>query len=334
MAIILDDISHKAAFYPFTNVRSLADMRMGIFTFSERWSVSTMDSIYVLSEVGKEDGYNLNEIFPANVLMGHGSEKEKHIELKNPWEIITNNAFAIREDFKLIAHKRSSLKLSLTNNIINEPDIFVEKGVKAEFVTFNASEGPIYIGKNVEIMEGTLIRGPVAICEGAVIKLGSKIYGGTTIGPWCVAGGEIKNSILTKYSNKSHDGYLGDSILGEWCNLGAGTSNSNVKNTAGIINIWNNETQSFNQNGVKCGLLMGDYSRTAINTSFNTGTVVGTCCNIFGNEVPPKYIRDFTWGKESYQLEKAFKDIENWKKLKSKYFTEKEKQALQKIYPN
>ena len=162
--------------------------------------------------------------------------------------------------------------------------------------------------------------------------MGAKIYGATTIGPYCLANGEIKNSILMGYSNKSHDGYLGDSVIGVWCNLGAGTSNSNLKNTAGIVKVWSNEKNDFINAGNKCGLLMGDYSRSAINTSFNTGTLTGISCNIFGNVFPSKFIEDFTWGNEKYIFEKAISDINNWKKLKGLNITEEEIKSLKNIY--
>lgn len=332
MAIILDDITHKSNFYPFTNTRSLADIRMGIFTFCERWSFKTKDIIYVLSEIENDIAYDYYEKFPANVFNEEDGNQVKKIEVGSPWEIISNNAKAIESDFKLVIQKKLSAKLSLTNNLINEPNIFVENGVKVEFATLNASAGPIYIGKNAEIMEGSLIRGPVAICEGALIKMGSKIYEGSTIGPYCVAGGEIKNSIMMGYSNKSHDGYLGDSIIGHWCNLGAGTSNSNVKNTAGTIKVWDNTSKNFVPKGNKYGMIMGDYCRTSINTTINTGTVIGTCCNIFGTGFPPKFIKDFTWGSEKYDFNKALKDIQNWKQMKGKNLNEKEKVSLAKIY--
>ena len=184
-------------------------------------------------------------------------------------------------------------------------------------------------------MEGALIRGPFALCEGAVVKMGSKIYGATTMGPYCVVGGEIKNSILFGYSNKAHEGYLGDSIIGEWCNLGAGTSNSNLKNSAGDVKIWNQATGKWGNAGTKCGLLMGDYSRSAINTSFNTGAVVGVSANVFGEGLTPAFIPGFSWGFKpavKYEFDKAIRDIENWKKLKGKLLTEEERTQLRNIF--
>src|SRR5436190_2646087 len=166
----------------------------------------------------------------------------------------------------MITSGRVSQPLSTTNKVTAAENVFLEAGAVVEHCILNASTGPIYIGKNALVMEGSVIRGAFALCEGAILKMGSKIYGATTIGPNCVAGGEIKNSVMFGYSNKAHDGYLGDSVIGEWCNLGAGTTNSNVKNTAGEVKVWNNATNEYLPVGIKCGLLMGDYSRAAINT--------------------------------------------------------------------
>lgn len=252
-----------------------------------------------------------------------------------PWQIFQLNDWAIREDFALITGKRKSKAISKTNKLIKPSRIFVEEGVKMEHCILNAAEGPIYIGKNALIMEGTCIKGPVAICEGTVVKMGTKIYGATTIGPFCTAGGEIKNSVLFAYSNKAHDGYLGDSVLGAWCNLGAGTSNSNIKNNAGEVKYWVDADKKEISAGNKGGLLMGDYSKAAINTSFNTGTVVGVCCNVVAPGLTPKLIPNFSWGADGitkYKLNKALVDIDNWKKLKGLTITDREKQILTDIY--
>lgn len=178
-----------------------------------------------------------------------------------------------------------------------------------------------------------MLYGPVSIGEGATIKMGAKIYGATTIGPSCIAGGEIKNSVMFGFSNKAHDGYLGDSVVGEWCNMGAGTSSSNIKNNASTVMVW---TQKGMVNvGLKCGVMMGDYSRTAINTSINTGTVIGVCSNVFGSGLTPKFIPSFSWGSEGvlrYRLEKALSDINNWKQLKGEVVSEKEKTVLKHIF--
>lgn len=254
-------------------------------------------------------------------------------EIKYPWNIFSLNAWAIEQDFALLTEGRKSQKISGTNNVANPSNVFIEKGANVECCYLNANEGPIYIGKDAVIMEGTLIRGPVAICEGAVVKMGAKIYGGTTIGPKCTAGGEIKNSVMFGHSNKSHDGYMGDAVIGEWCNWGAGTSNSNMKNNASGVVVW---TPSGAVNvGLKCGVLMGDYSRAAINTSINTGTVIGACANVYGNGLTPKYIPSFSWGSDGlqrYELEKAFLDINNWKLLKGSALTSGERTILKHIF--
>lgn len=259
--------------------------------------------------------------------------KDEFREVQFPWEISQENSWAIRQDFELLASGKKTQKISSTNKLTKVENIFLEKGVQMEHCYLNASDGPIYIGRNAVIMEGSMLRGPLAICENAVVKMGTKIYGATTIGPNCTAGGEIKNSVLFGNSNKAHDGYLGDSVIGEWCNMGAGTSNSNVKNTASTVSIW---TRNGPANvGLKCGVLMGDYSRTAINTSINTGTVIGVSCNVFGNGLTPKYIPSFSWGSdgvERYQFEKAVSDIENWKQLKHQLLSENEKKILKHIF--
>jgi UDP-N-acetylglucosamine diphosphorylase/glucosamine-1-phosphate N-acetyltransferase len=250
-----------------------------------------------------------------------------------PWDIVQLNDWAIREDFELLTRKRKSQPISRTNKAINPKNVFVEKGAIVEHSILNASSGPIYIGRNAMIMEGCMIRGPFAMGEGATLKMGAKIYGATTLGPGCVFGGEVKNSVVFGYSNKAHDGYLGDSVVGEWCNMGAGTSNSNMKNNASEVRVWTPKGQIGA--GMKSGVMMGDYSRTAINTSINTGTVIGVCCNVFGAGLTPKYIPSFSWGSEGvnrYDFEKALQDIAAWKKLKGKDVNDNEKSILKYIF--
>jgi UDP-N-acetylglucosamine diphosphorylase/glucosamine-1-phosphate N-acetyltransferase len=259
--------------------------------------------------------------------------KDKIKALQFPWEIFQWNDAAIRDDFELITAKRKSQPVSKTNVAIKPSQIFIEKGAVVEYSVLNASTGPIYIGKNAEVMEGSMIRGPFALGEGSVLKMGSKVYGATSIGPYCAAAGEIKNSVIFGNSNKAHDGYLGDSVIGEWCNLGAGTSNSNLKNNASEVKIWTPKGEVVAGN--KCGVLMGDYSRAAINTSFNTGTVVGACCNVVGSGLTPKYLPSFSWGNDGidrYDFDKAISDIQNWKKLKGKKLSANEKTILKYIF--
>lgn len=259
--------------------------------------------------------------------------EEEVARIQYPWHIFQLNDKAIRQDFDLLTKKRKSQPVSKTNKVINPAALFIEKGANIEHSVINASTGPVYIGKNAEVLEGCNIRGPFAMGEGAVLKMGTKVYGATTLGPYCTGGGEIKNSVLFGYSNKAHDGYLGDSVIGEWCNLGAGTTNSNLKNNASEVGVWTPHGEI--PAGIKCGVMMGDYSRTAINTSINTGTIIGVCCNVFGNGLTPKYIPGFSWGSEGvkhYEFEKALGDIEAWKQLKGESITENERKILKYIF--
>lgn len=249
-----------------------------------------------------------------------------------PWHLFQLNENLLWSDIRLATVTGTSAPLSATNQIINNDAVFVETGAVMEYCIINAAAGPVYIGKNATIMEGTMIRGPFAAGEGSVVKMGAKIYGATSVGPYCTVGGEIKNSVLMAYSNKAHDGYLGDSVIGEWCNLGAGTSNSNVRNDAGAV-LFANEQGNKKKVGLKCGLLMGDYTRSAINTSFNTGTFAGIASGIFGSGLAPKYLPNFTWGyTEKYRFDKAIEHISNWKKLKNLDLSGTDIQILEHLY--
>lgn len=260
--------------------------------------------------------------------------------IQYPWDIFQLNDYALRQDFNLMKGKRipkafGTQSVSKINKLINPSQIFIEKGARVGHSIINANTGPVYIGKNAEVMEGCIIRGPFSLGDNACLKIGTKVYGATTIGPSSVCGGEIKNSVMFGFSNKAHDGYLGDSVIGEWCNLGAGTTNSNMKNNASIVRVWTpNGEYSV---GKKCGVMMGDYTKTSINTCINTGTVTGVCCNIFGAGLTPKYIPSFAWGSDGvkrYDPGKALLDIENWKKLKGQAINDNEKKILNHIYKN
>ena len=222
------------------------------------------------------------------------------LTIENTWDIFAKNDKAIREDFELLTKDKKSQPIPKSVNVIAPENIFIEEGAKLEFVTLNASTGVIYIGKNSEIMEGSVIRGPFALCEEAQVKLASKIYGATTVGPHCRVGGEVNNSVLMAYSNKGHDGFLGNSVLGEWCNIGADSNNSNLKNNYEEVKLWSYETEKFEKTGLQfCGLMMGDHSKCGINTMFNTGTVVGVSANIFGSGFPRNFVPSFAWGGAS-----------------------------------
>lgn len=251
-----------------------------------------------------------------------------------PWQLMQWNDRMLRSDFDKITSKRISAPISSTNQLIRPDLIFLEEGAIVEHCILNASTGPIYIGKQAELMEGSAIRGPFAIGDHSVIKMNSRIYGATTLGPYCMGGGEIKNSIMMGYSNKAHDGYMGDAVIGAWCNWGAGTTNSNLKNTAGMIKMWNEAANTYLDAGHKCGVIMGDYSRTAINSSINTGTMMGIASNVFGEGLLPNIIPDFSWGVKNvkYKMDKLFVDIDNWKKLKNETLTATEKNILHHLY--
>ncbi len=219
------------------------------------------------------------------------------IFINNLWDLTRLNGQALADDFKILTAGRKSQPISETNQWIGEEQIFLEKGVKMEFCTLNATNGPIYIGQNVEVMEGCLLRGGISIGDNSILKMGAKIYGPTTIGPGCRVGGEVARSIFFQNSNKAHDGYLGDSVIGEWCNLGADTNNSNLKNNYSEVKLWNYEAEKFVLSGQQfCGLIMGDHAKCGINTMFNTGSVVGVNANIYGAGYQRNFIPDFAWG--------------------------------------
>jgi UDP-N-acetylglucosamine diphosphorylase/glucosamine-1-phosphate N-acetyltransferase len=262
---------------------------------------------------------------------------EKCLRLEHTWDIFAKNSEAIRADFELITENRVSQPIPKTVNTLAPENIFIEEGATLNFVTLNASTGPIYIGKNSEIMEGAVIRGPFALCENSRVKMAAKIYGATTIGPSSVAGGEINNCVFFGYSNKGHDGFLGNAVLGEWCNIGADSNNSNLKNNYEEVKLWSEETQRFEKTGLQfCGLMMADHSKCGINTMFNTGTVVGVSCNIFGSGFPRNFVPSFAWGGASgyevYNTKKAFETARLVQQRRNVVFDEVESRILEHIF--
>ncbi len=259
------------------------------------------------------------------------------LRIENTWDIFVKNDAAIREDFELLTEDRFSQPIPKSVNVIAPENIFIEEGAKLEFVTLNASTGPIYIGKNAEIMEGSVIRGPFALCEEAQVKLATKVYGATTVGPHCRIGGEVNNSVLFGYSNKGHDGFLGNSVLGEWCNIGADSNNSNLKNNYEEVRLWSYETEGFAKTGLQfCGLMMGDHSKCGINTMFNTGTVVGVSSNIFGSGFPRNFVPSFSWGGASgfttYITKKAFDTAKIVMSRRHVEFSEEDAKILEHVF--
>ena len=353
MNLILFD-NNRENYYPLSLTRPIADFRIGIFTIREKWekyykSVSVKTEGYLSDKFPlKQTNDNLwvsAKILPTKILITEleslrvGEILEKngnviafrsaiydpdklikittHIEvdsLENLCDIFTDNDREIKRDFSLLIKGRVSQSLSKNNTVLGK-DIFIEKGAKVSCSILNSENGPIYIGKNAEIMEGSIIRGPFSMGENSVLKMGTKIYGATSLGPYCKVGGEVNNSVLFGYSSKAHDGFLGNSVIGEWCNLGADSNNSNLKNNYASVKIWNYKEERFkNTDLLFCGLIMGDHSKCGINTMFNTGTIVGVSANIFGSGFPRNFIPSFNWGGAAgfsiYKLQKALEVAE------------------------
>ena len=262
---------------------------------------------------------------------------EAALTVKHTWDIFSKNGEAIEADFSLLTAGRKSQPIPKHVFTAHPERIFIEEGAVVTNASLNATNGSIYIGKNAEVMEGSIIRGPFALCEGSATKLASKIYGPTTIGPHSKIGGEVNNSVIFGYSNKGHDGFLGNSVLGEWCNIGADTNNSNLKNNYAEVRLWDYETEGFAKTGLQfCGLMMGDHSKCGINTMFNTGTVVGVSANIFGAGFPRNFVPSFSWGGSSgtqtYLTKKSFEVAEIVMKRRNIEFTEDDKAILEHVF--
>ncbi|WP_394971383.1 GlmU family protein [uncultured Croceitalea sp.] len=262
---------------------------------------------------------------------------EELITVKNTWDIFSKNQEALQVDYDFITKGRKSAPISNTNRVIAPENIFLEEGAEVEYSILNATEGPIYLGKNSLVMEGNMIRGALALCEKAVVKMGAKIYGATTIGPHGKVCGEINNSVIFGYSSKGHDGYLGNAVLGEWCNIGADSNNSNLKNNYEKVRLWNYATKSFDRTGLQfCGLMMGDHSKTAINTMFNTGTVIGVNVNVYTPGFPRNFIPSFSWGGASgfstYLPRKAFEAAKVMMARRGVEFDETEAEILNHVF--
>lgn len=267
-------------------------------------------------------------------------EKQTEIcpdQILQTYDIFTLNGNEISTDFDLITRGRTSVPASSTNQIIGTHPVFIEEGAYLECSIINTSKGPVYIGKDVEIMEGVLIRGPFAACNHATVNMGARIYGPTTVGPYCKVGGELNNVVMFGYSNKAHEGFLGNAVLGEWCNIGAGTEASNLKNDYTEIKLWNYKSRRFAKTGLQfCGLIMGDYSKAGINTMFNTATVVGVGCNIYGTGFPRNFVSSFLEGGnsgfEQTNIKKFFTTTEKVMARRSKELTEEDKQICLHIF--
>lgn len=263
---------------------------------------------------------------------------EELVFFKKHTDLFSKNDKAIDFDFALLSQGKTSANLSETNGFLGKKeDLFIEEGATIEFSTLNTKTGKIYIAKNAEIMEGSNVRGPLALCESAKINMGSKVYGPTTIGPQCKIGGEVNNCVLFGYSSKAHEGFIGNSVVGEWCNLGADTNSSNLKNNYAEVKLWNYKSQKFEKTGLQfCGMIMGDHSKAAINTQFNTGTVVGIGANIFKTGFAPNVIEHFSWGghkgDEKFNLHKMYEVAEIAMARRNVKLSEEDKEILEWIY--
>lgn len=375
MNLIFHDNSLHLSLAPITLTRPVSEIRFGILTISESWTkllkatktgfvteaylnekFKTLTDKNALTIAGnikpdKELAKWVAALKPGEKLevnkrwvASHGlakktvkKEKINLLFIEKIWDIFQKNGDAIALDFDLITAKRKSQPLGKTNKALKSSRIFIEKGAKLNFAILNASEGPIYIAKDAEIMEGSIIRGPFSAGEHAVVKMAAKIYGPTTVGPYCKVGGEISNCVFQAYSNKGHDGFLGNSVIGEWCNFGADTNSSNLMNTYGKLKIHSYETKNAEQTDITfCGVVMGDHSKTGINTMLNTATVVGVSANIFGAGFPNKYIPSFTWGatesSSKFKLDKAFEVAQNMMSRRNINLSSADKKILSHLH--
>ncbi len=276
----------------------------------------------------------------ADALISSVETSTMYTSVENVWDIFSKNGDAIKADFDLITRGRTSQPLSTSNTVIGDAkQIFLEEGAIIEASILNTNTGPIYIDKDAEIMEGSVVRGPFSLGEHAALKLSTKIYGPTTVGPHSKVGGEVNNSVIFAYSNKGHDGFLGNSVIGEWCNLGADTNNSNLKNNYGNVKLYSYSQKKMIDTGLQfCGLIMGDHSKCGINTMFNTGTVVGVGANIFGGGFPPTHISSFSWGgadgMEEYKFDKMIETASRVFARRNLTVNAVEKDILEKIFKN
>jgi UDP-N-acetylglucosamine diphosphorylase/glucosamine-1-phosphate N-acetyltransferase len=383
--ILFDDLS-RDRLLPFTFIRPVSEIRLGILTIREKWEMWLHSTTSALTKDYLQEKYPLVQddvnvlingaITPNADLVGEiealkpGETLVKDslliavcldkteladfdltvpagfvqkqvsstfLRINRPWHLFYYNGQELISDYELVTVGKISAPISSTNNLLRPDRIFADEGVKLEYATLNASTGPIYLGRNTEIMEGALIRGPFALCEGAIVKMGAKIYGPTTLGPFSKVGGEVTNSILFAYSNKVHEGYMGNSALGEWCNIGADSNTSNLKNNYTRVKVWDYVTGRAEDTGLQfCGLMMGDYSKCGVNTMFNTGTVVGISSNIYGAGFPGNFIPSFSWGGaagfETYRVDKSFETIEKAMMSRNLTLSEADRRIIASVF--
>jgi len=297
------------------------------------------NDVMIAARLDEKQFKRLIEDESVNELVGVDLSNEQNLVdlIERPHHIFQNNADQLALDFELLTKDRNSIHISETNKVTNPSQIFLEEGAQVEHCYLDASKGPIYVAKHAKIMQGAMVMGGLALNEHATIKMGAKIYGATTVGPHSKLGGEVSNSVLIGYSNKGHDGYLGNSVLGEWCNIGADSNNSNLKNNYAEVKLWDYVSERFEPTGVQfCGLIMGDHSKCGINTMFNTGTVVGVNCNIFGSGFPRNFVPSFAWGGASgfstFQIKKAFEVDSKVMERRDKRFDDVDQRILEHVF--
>lgn len=379
---ILFDGPERSQLLPFTYIRPVAELRIGIDTLREKWEAflgqecsfatqNYLSSKYPLHNADlnyfinptyiptrslaiqvknlKENQVLIfdsnpvafcttNSILPSDTSGFNEIDVEQELtQIKNCSDLFVHNAEVLAQDFKRLTKDRMSQVLGDTNRVINPEQVFVEPGARVSCAILNASEGPIYIGADAQIMEGSMLRGPLAICKNSVVKMGAKIYGGTTIGPNAKVGGELNNVLFLGNSNKGHDGFLGNAVIGEWCNIGAATDASNLKNNYSKIRIWNYVSENFAKTELQfCGLLMGDYSRCGIHSMFNTATVIGVNSNVFGTGFPRTFIPSYSYGGaqgfQTYAFAKAMESNNAMMERKGSKLTDHDIQILETIF--
>jgi UDP-N-acetylglucosamine diphosphorylase/glucosamine-1-phosphate N-acetyltransferase len=345
MRLYLDDRHLTDRFYPLTVTNKFEDLSIGLFSFSERWRKLAEKQGFSLELV--EDSTIADCIIPANLIPTASLDLFAFFQEKQPdirgflspnriWELVSCNADMITSDVAIL-DDFAFLKENKAINHTGSHDMLIHETAIVEHCFFNTNDGPIIIDEHAHIMCGAMLRGPIYIGKYSIVKMGAQLYGGTNIGNNCTVGGEIKNAIFLDFSNKSHHGYIGDSYIGKWCNLGAGTTGSNLKNTVGDVRVWDHSTAQYIHASNKAGVFMGDHVKTAINTSFNSGTIVSPFSNIFSNTlyIAPKFVPMFAWGLESnehYRLDDLIKEIDRWMKMKKQSLTETEKEKIIQLY--
>lgn len=391
--VLCDDPVIREQLLPFTFTRPIANLRMGIFTFEEKWSrlldgisgfytVDYLSNKYPFHPKGPSEGgvWVLNasilptvqlaekikqlteedvlvygdtwvaffvtetqwnekgKIYPKALDCLSGRETVSYdgdlMKICHPWDIFSLNDKQIKADLELLMKEKPSYTIDGEGmSTWGAYPLYAEPGARVDHALIDTSEGPVYLGRNSRIMPGSLVKGPLALCEGSIIKMGAKIYGGNTFGPYCKVAGEVESTVMLGYSNKAHDGFIGDAVIGEWCNLGAGTNCSNLKNDYSQVRVWSYPKESFVKTGLQfCGLFLADHSKSAIGTQFNTGTVVGVAANVFASGFPRNFIPSFTWGKEPYKMDRALETARIVYARRGKIFDAEDEAILRAVY--